>query len=131
MHTVLSITAVIVALFGEYSTNVWSTASRRFGKYGIKALGDIRVTPSTQRNMEALVPVEATKPGVEIIEHVTDKVCLKTVESKTRTKTLTQTLLEIKEQHRIHGHGLIPVNVTVEVDFIARFRTQTSGCWRV
>ncbi|CAH8662349.1 unnamed protein product [Dicrocoelium dendriticum] len=73
MHTVLSITVVIVALFCEYSTNVWTTSSLRFGKYGIKALGDIRVTPSTQRNLGALGPVGATKPRIEVIEHVTDK----------------------------------------------------------
>ncbi|CAH8497769.1 unnamed protein product [Dicrocoelium dendriticum] len=73
MKTVLSITVVIVALFCEYSTNVWSTARFSYGKHGNKTLGDILGTEPIHSNLEPLVQVEASKPRIEVLEHGTDK----------------------------------------------------------
>ncbi|CAH8662337.1 unnamed protein product [Dicrocoelium dendriticum] len=66
MKTMLSITVVTVALFFEYSTQVWSSASLSGGKNVTNATGEIRETQSSQSSLEASVQSESTKPTLGV-----------------------------------------------------------------
>ncbi|CAI2739131.1 unnamed protein product [Dicrocoelium dendriticum] len=128
MNAVLFITVVTVALLSAYSSQVRSSDRRREAEHGAEARGYIWETEWTQGKLEASVQFKNKKPKFDFTEPVTEQGCLKTVESNPPKKTVHLILLEPKEQHRIRGHGWIRVNETAEVDYIARYRTQISGC---